>query len=460
MSPDQTDAPPATAEARLAAYGPRLELSGNERVPILMELVGAISRATDPRQVQRTFAAGIRRLSPVDGYISISTRGLQPGQYKITRLTLGEDAMSKPWGDPWSDWDQLKTHSGGLLGEVIRSAYPEVLLDLHLADDPVLGDRLAAYRSFMAVPLFDDGEPLNWAIVVRKKPNAFSLEQLENQILRGNLIGGTVRTVLLANRLRKANETIRSEMDRIASIQRALLPSAMPRVPGVSLAASYETFDTAGGDIYSFRKLDSKTGDGADSPWAMLIADASGHGPSAAVVIAMVHAILHAFPSHNADPAEVLAFANAQLCNKRIEHSFVTAFLGVYHPSTRRLVYSRAGHEPPLLMSPGIDSTTERLLDAGSLPLGVLDDATYESAETVLRPQQTLVMYTDGITEARNPDGDQFGIEGIERALHECSGEPECVIGSIATALRAHEAGRRPSDDQTMVALRISDAAQ
>jgi len=450
-----TDTPPIPPETRLAAHGRRLDLSRSERIPILMETVGAISRATEPQQVQRTFAAGIRRLSPVDGYISLSVRGMSPGQYKITRMTIGPDALSREWGDPWEAFDRLPTYAGGVLGEIIRSAYPEVLLDLDLRDDPVLGDRLAGFRSLMAVPLFDNGEPLNWAIVLRREPDAFTIEDLENQILRGNLIGGTVRTVLLANRLRAANEQIRREMDRIALIQRALLPSAMPRIPGVRLAASYETFDTAGGDIYSFRKLDAPAGDDGDAPWAMLIADASGHGPSAAVVIAMVHAILHAFPSDNADPAEVLAFANRQLCDKRIEHSFVTAFLGVYHPRTRRLVYSRAGHEPPLLKGSGPGAPAERLLDAGSLPLGVLDDTEYESAETTLKPDHTLVLYTDGITEAQNPHGVQFGIEGIEAALTDCSGEPECVMHSITTSLRSHEAGRRPSDDQTMVAIRI-----
>ena len=316
----------------------------------------------------------------------------------------------------------------------------------------------------MAIPLFDDGEPLNWAIFLRKDPEGFSVEELEQAILRANLVGTTVKSALIAKELREAHGRIRAEVDRVAAIQRALLPEPLPKIPGLNVVASYQTFDQAGGDHYDFRPLrpcDAKGIVGGSrydprGPWGMLIADASGHGPAAAVVMAMLHAIVEAYPHEPSGPAEVLAHANRHLVAKRIEHSFVTAFFAIYDPVSRRLAYARAGHNPPLVMRGGGQKMV-RLDDVGGLPLGITDDVVYEEVDVQLEPGETLVLYTDGITEARSPDGRFFGIKGIEASLGECSGEPTCVIQHVSEALRTHQAGARPTDDQTIVAVQVEE---
>lgn len=428
------------------------------RVPVLMGLVEQLSRATEPTDVQRIFARGIRQLNPIDGFVSVSCRGLAAGTYKITRMSLDPDALLNNWGNPWRDFASMPLHSGGLIGELISTSEPKLLQHMDVAGDPALGDKLAPFGSLMAVPLFDQGKALNWAISLRRAPEGFSLEDVEEGVLRGNLVGGTVRTVKLAQELREANARIQEEVGRIASIQRALLPERMPRIPGMRVAASYATYDTAGGDLYAFRPsmaVGERDDAPPESPWAMLVADASGHGPSAAVVIAMVHAIVHAYPEPPTSPAVLLNHVNRHLAAKRIEHSFVTAFAAIYEPRTRRLLFSRAGHEPPIVKNAGSGGATMRLDAAGDIPLGVLAETRYTDAEIVLEQGQTLVMYTDGITEAFDPHGAMFGVEGIERSLVTCSGDPECVIESITTALRTHEAGRRPADDQTIVAMKI-----
>ncbi|MFO0873092.1 MAG: PP2C family protein-serine/threonine phosphatase [Phycisphaerales bacterium] len=439
----------------------RVDLSPSMRVPVLMGLVEQLSRATEPTEVQRVFARGIRQLNPVDGFISVSCRGLAAGTYKITRMSLDPDALVNNWGDPWRNFASMPTHTGGLIGELIANDQPKLLQQLDVRDDPVLDHRIAGFGSLIAVPLFDNGHALNWAISLRRSPEGFSLEDLEEGILRGNLVGGTVRTVVLAKQLRDANARIQDEVERIARIQQALLPERMPEIPGVSLASSYATFDVAGGDLYTFRPVfavGERDTAPPESPWAMMIADASGHGPSAAVVSAMVHSIVHAYPEPPTSPAVLLRHVNRHLAAKRIEQSFVTAFAAIYDPTSRKLLFSRAGHEPPILKNSGSGGATVRLDAAGHLPLGILEDVQYTDAEIALEPGQTVVMYTDGITEARSPSGAMFGVEGIERSLVECSGEPQCVIGSITGALREHEAGQRPADDQTIVTMKVVGA--
>lgn len=430
-----------------------------------MELSRELSTATEPTEVQRIFWRGLRAVNPSDGYLSLSTRALDGGRYRITRQALDPDNLAPPSGDPWRDFDRIPVHRGGILGEIVADESPKLFQEMRIASDPVLGDALKPFGSLLAMPLFDQGRALNWAITLKRDPYGYQIGDLEDSILRANISGGTVRSTVLAKQLREANaqlreahEQIREEMARIAAIQRALLPDRMPDIPGVALSASYETFDTAGGDLFGFRPTMAATERGPappDSPWGILIADASGHGPSAAVVSAMLHAIVHAVPGPLMSPAELLRHANVHLAAKRIEQSFVTAFAAIFDPRTRRLTYSRAGHEPPLVKNAGSGGATFRLDEVGDVPLGVLDSVDYEVGEVQLEVGQTLVLYTDGITEARDPAGRFFGTEGIERALVECTGEPQCVIGSITGALKAHEAGRRPADDQTIVAMKL-----
>ncbi|MCC7408181.1 MAG: hypothetical protein IT442_08920, partial [Phycisphaeraceae bacterium] len=203
-----------------------LDVPSHSRVPAMLELVRSLSLAGGPQEVLGVFSRGMRELYGSAGYISLSVRGLDPGSYKITRLLLDADWSNMTANDPWGQWGSLPTRQGGLLGQVIADGQPKVIHRLDSGNDPVLGDALAGYGSLMAVPLFDQGRPLNWAITVRREPDAFSIQDLEEAILRGNLVGGTVRMTLLARQLAQANTAIEREVQRIADIQRALIPAS------------------------------------------------------------------------------------------------------------------------------------------------------------------------------------------------------------------------------------------
>ncbi len=231
----------------------------------------------------------------------------------------------------------------------------------------------------------------------------------------------------------------------------------MPQIPGLGIATHYQTFNIAGGDLYDFMPIEPAGGaEPANEQWGILIADASGHGPSAAVVAAMLHSIVHTYPSLPQNPTDVLTYANRHLLTKRISDSFVTAFFAISEPAIRHLIFSRAGHPPPLLkQSYGPGGEAVRIEDAGAIPLGIADDVAYLDASIQLDPGQTLVLYTDGISEANGPGGNMYGVEGIETAMTGCSGEPSRIVDSIMNSLRSHQAGARPTDDQTIVAIQV-----
>ena len=141
------------------------------------------------------------------------------------------------------------------------------------------------------------------------------------------------------------------EIDQIADIQQSLLPDKTPVIAGVQLAASYVAPERAGGDYYDFLPLSTQKNGSPDAaePWLIIVADATGHGPSAAVVMAMVHSILHAHPEPEDDPGRILTFINEQMVSKELKQSFVTGLLAVLNPTERTFSFARAGHPSPLL---------------------------------------------------------------------------------------------------------------
>ena len=156
---------------------------------------------------------------------------------------------------------------------------------------------------------------------------------------------------------------------------------------------------SAGGDYYDFFPLPG-------GQCGIFIADVSGHGTPAAVLMAVTHCIAHTNPGQALPPADVLNYLNrhlATLYTSRNE-SFITAFYGVYDPADRTLTYACAGHNPPRLKRCR-DGTLLALDEAGGLPLGIMPDGAYDQVVQQLQPGDQILFYTDGITEARNPEG-------------------------------------------------------
>jgi sigma-B regulation protein RsbU (phosphoserine phosphatase) len=168
--------------------------------------------------------------------------------------------------------------------------------------------------------------------------------------------------------------------------------------------------------------------------------------------MAIVQAILHAHPLDSRGPADLLLHANEHLCKRKIG-GFVTAFLGVYEPSTGRMVYSSAGHPPPFVKSSGMKKTA-RLDSAASYPLGIDEENCFKEATIELERGDMVLFYTDGITEARGPDWSMFEIERLEEEFGACGEKPEEIIQNLRYAVSTFEKGMPAVDDQTLVVVK------
>ena len=437
-----------------------LDISAAQRIEIFTGLLERIGRVSDPWEAIDAFSDGMGQAYGPVAALHLSTRGLGVGDFRLTRFRTPDGVDHVPPRVAWED-HTLPVRRGGVLAEVVTARRPCVLQDLDLAADPVLAGVLGHYRSLMAAPVFDPELPVSWVILLSDQPRYFTAEKLEQQLLHTNLLGAIVKGLRTSQQLEAANLRIAREIEQIARIQRTLLPAELPQIPGLTIAAHYETFDRAGGDLYDFAFMEGDPATTEDDRWAMLIADASGHGPAAATVCAIVHSILHAYPREPGGPAELLRHVNEHLCAKRIESSFVTAFLAFYRPATRELVCARAGHNPPLLISAcdsndGSRRCVQRVLDeANGLPLGIDADAPFTEQRLTLATGQMLVLYTDGITEARDAAGEEFGPEGVGRALAGCPRGAGEAVNRLIKALENFQGQTDASDDRTIVVVEM-----
>ena len=453
----------------------RVDISGDERLSALVRVLREVSTEREPPKVIAAFGPWLGQRIDRDFFISVSRRGLPEGEYKITRAFGGEvllemrqqmleaPATTRAAGrgvaapenerepaNPWRDWKSLAAHRGGLIGGVLERDAPQTMRLSGLEHDPVLGpimgDAARHLRSALAMPTFDEGEALNWSIAFSRDPDGFPPEVIENAFLDLNMIGTATRNLVALKQVGELNAQLESQFQQIARIQQSLLPRKLPRVRNFELAASYLTSTVAGGDYYDFFPF-------PDGRWGVLIADVAGHGPSAACVMAMLRAILHCYETDAPTPAQMLDYANQKLFEAKLEGTFVTAFMGLIDPDTGAMTWSSCGHTPAKIKH--ADGTLGVLDSVGNLPLGVLLGESIDTAEFTFKPGDTLVLYTDGISESFNSNRKMFGVAGIEAALAACPGNPQCVVDGIHEGIYRHTRGLARDDDQTLVVMQF-----
>ncbi|MEW5990501.1 MAG: PP2C family protein-serine/threonine phosphatase [Chloroflexota bacterium] len=258
------------------------------------------------------------------------------------------------------------------------------------------------------------------------------------------LVGCALELALAGARVQAERARVSQELAIGRRIQQALLPSRYPEVRGWTFAARYEPAREVGGDLF-----DVFTVRGQPDRIALVIADVTGKGIPAAVLMADVKALLHAATDNVEDPAEALRRVNAVLVHERPTALFVTASLAVVDATSGAVRYALAGHEPPLVARH--DGGVDRL-EAGGPILGAFDGATFELRETILAPGDAMVLYTDGITEARDPARAFYGEDRLLAIIRGSCGRPaERIAEAVMDDVTAFRREAEPFDDLTLL---------
>ena len=250
-------------------------------------------------------------------------------------------------------------------------------------------------------------------------------------------------------------EQLQHELNLAREVQQSLFPASLPRLAGVRLAAFNQAARIVSGDLYDIIKIDPER-------IAILCADVSGKGFAAALLASEVHAYVRstlraacvfADPTLGPLPVQVVTLLNTEAARRNESGRYATMFFAEFDASTQSLCYVNAGHNPPVLFTDaGVSELT-----IGGPPVGLFDDSAYE-ADTVTIPEHgTVLIYTDGIVEARNPQDEEFG---LGRLVDVCAGgyrDVERLPASIMAALQSWGAGTEQGDDITLVVLGVSN---
>lgn len=236
---------------------------------------------------------------------------------------------------------------------------------------------------------------------------------------------------------------VRDELEVARELQSDLMPHVLPNVPGYLFAHSWRTANEVGGDYYDVKHL-------PDGRVALVVGDASGHGMAAGLVMAIADATLETAQDLDPTPERTLALLNRTLCRTGNKRTFMSVFYALLDPESGRLDYVCAGHPFPLLRREG--GAVEEL-GCGGFPLGIREPLEFVRQSVTLNPGDVLLMYTDGLPEAIDPQGRlAFGYDRIQAAL-ELGGTPQNIHDGILHSFD-HHIGEEPiRDDLTLVVI-------
>jgi serine phosphatase RsbU (regulator of sigma subunit) len=277
---------------------------------------------------------------------------------------------------------------------------------------------------------------------------------------RGRLLSGTMQAALeavaveaagaieSARLYREAAEKRRleRELQVAAEIQRALLPEACQSGAHFEVAAASIPCRAIGGDFFDYFNL-------AGGMFGFVLGDVAGKGPPAALLTAMIQGIFAAQIGRTISPAALLSEVNASLIRRSVQSRFATVLYGTLAPDGR-LTYTNAGHNPPILLG----RTGVRRLESGGLILGLFPHARYEEETVIVEPGDMLVVFSDGVTEALNAAGEDFGEDRLLTCLDaNRQASPKELLECVLRAVREFTAGAAQHDDVTALVLRYGE---
>ncbi len=309
-------------------------------------------------------------------------------------------------------------------------------------------------RTVHPIPIVQEGRIAYWLMLCDPGVSLGQPELTEFN-LRAALGLGTARLNETA-RLHRAGS---AAVHDLAEVQRLLQPQ-QPQIRGLEYALHWQPAETAAGDYYDVMALNGAFGDDYDDRhgdiWGAMIGDVSGHGAAAAMEAAQFDAILRTFkPDSDVGPGGALSYANRYFFSRQSRQRLMTVLATRYRPDTQELVYANAGHLPLLLRR----GDAVEVHSEGDIPIGVLRDQQYRNLRLRLNTGDSLLMYTDGVIEARDANGREFGQQRMHNILAQGPQRPQAMLREICETLFRHQGGQIGSDDQTVVVLRVSESS-
>lgn len=297
--------------------------------------------------------------------------------------------------------------------------------------------------SMLCAGIVYQGKPIGVIQLFTGEPRKFTRFEVNLTRAMTNLLATAIENARL-DQARRENQRMIRQLHLAADVQRRMLPGAMPHLPPFEVAARYVPSFELGGDFYDFINLDGHLG--------IAVGDVVGKGIAASLLMASVRGSLRAYAQDLYDLDEVISRVNVALCRDTLDNEFATLWYGVLDPSTMRLTYCNAGHEPPLLLRRG----ELHVLGVGGMLVGVDAQQHYDKGIWHLERGDLILLYTDGLVDAFNAEGKRFGRKRIEQALRESADKSaNDALNHILWSMRKFTGLRRSLDDTTLVVVKV-----
>jgi phosphoserine phosphatase RsbU/P len=300
-------------------------------------------------------------------------------------------------------------------------------------------------RSLMAAPLQTDDQVIGLIYVDSSRLiHEFNSDNLDLLTVMANVAAIRIERERLAE-IEQARRRLANELDQAAEIQRQFLPTRSPQVPGLDLAGYNASCRTVGGDYYDFVTY-------PDGRVALIVGDVCGKGMPAALLMMGLQARVQVLAEDPSDPAGMVERLNRVLTNASLNNRFITFFFSVLDPATGSMVYCNAGHNPPLLVR--ADGAT-KWLDGGGPVLGILPGITYQEHCCKVDTGDVVLLFSDGVTEACNPQDEEFGEQRLVQLLQPIRQQSaQTILDCLTKAVKDWLAGAPAADDITLVVAR------
>jgi serine phosphatase RsbU (regulator of sigma subunit) len=339
--------------------------------------------------------------------------------------------------------DHLKTHN--VKGALEQSSDRTKNLSKHLAT--LKGTR---FRSLIAFPIIVKNQTIGTLALLKELPDGFNKEMTRIVSAFANQAGISIENFRLMEEAFQ-NERYKEELKIAKAVQKSLLPQRLEKDGDFEISAFAESADEVGGDYYDTLRIN-------DHKVALIIADVSGKGTTAAFHMSQMKGIFHSLAQDDVDPKEFMERANRALAFCLERGSFISASFFIINTQEKAIRYSRAGHCPVLFHSSSSNST-DYLKDKGAA-LGMVRNRDYcrfvETREIYYSSGDIMVLYTDGITEAKNQKGDEFGYDRLVHALNEATNRSaEEIEKNIIDRLYEFSGTKEINDDYTTMTVKF-----
>ena len=345
--------------------------------------------------------------------------------------------------------DEMVRISKTIVKTVMGNKHPIISSDAAIDDRFDMSQSIVDFRirSIMCAPLINSKDEAIGVIQLDtlKQSIAFDNEDLETLVTVAMQASLAIQKSDLFLDFKRA-QSIRADLELAHELQQRFLPQSSPDTEEFEFFSFYRPMQQVGGDYYDFVPLDNNR-------IAIIMADVVGHGIAAALYMAKISAESRFALATSKTAVEAVHKMNNSLSGLNIDR-FVTLALCVLDLNTNKMTVVNAGHMPPILQKSATGEITQLAMEESGLPLGIMEDYEYESIEVQIDPGDQIVLYTDGINEAMNADGDQLTTEAMIKEMASGQAKNPDAIGNLIRESVARHSGRHPAiDDMCLVCL-------